>query len=76
MYFSLPVSAMDLFILIKACAPLDVVQRDQVGFQVMCFHLNCNQRGVLEIKRFNSIFFTLARIRTSKRGTSYALKKT
>lgn len=77
MYFSLPASAMDLFILIrmKACALPALVRRDQVGFRVMCFHLNCNHRSVLEIKRFNNIFFMLACIRTSKSGTRCALKK-
>lgn len=75
--FSLPISAMDLFILIriKACVLPELVQRDQVGFQVMCFHLNCNHRSVLEIKRFNNIFFSLVCIRTSKSGTGCALKK-
>lgn len=77
MYFSLPASAMDLFILIrmKACALPALVRRDQVGFRVMCFHLNCNHRSVFEIKRFNNTFFTLACIRTSKSGTGCALKK-
>lgn len=78
MNFSLPVSAMDLFILIriKNHALPELVRRDQVGFRVMCFHLNCNHRSVFEIKRFNNIFFTLVCIRTSKSGTSCALKKT
>lgn len=77
MYLSLPVSAMDLFILIriKARAPPELVQRDQVGFRVMCFHLNFNHRSVFEIKRFNNVFFTMPCIRTSKSGTSCALKK-
>lgn len=75
--FSLPISVMDLFILIriKACALPELVRRDQVGLQVMCFHLNCNHRSVLEIKRLNNVFFSLVCIRTCKSGTGCALKK-
>lgn len=60
MYFSLPLSAMGLFILIRIKAHVlpELVRRDQAGLRVMRFHLNCNQRSVFEIKRFNNILYT------------------
>lgn len=48
----LPVSAMDLFIpiRIKALVLPELVRRDQVGFRVMCFHLNAITEVCLKLK--------------------------